>query len=294
MPSRFLEQMVTIRRVEQSLLDLFDEGYLNGTVHTCIGQEACAVGMVNALDRQTDILFSNHRGHGHYLAYCDDVEGLIAEVFGAPSGVCNGVGGSQHLHRGNFFSNGIQGAGTPIVVGMALGEKLRGSGAVCVAFLGDGTFGEGVVYEAMNLASLWRLPIIFAIEHNRYAQSTPSELQHAGSLAERPAAFGIPVYRVDGMDVMAVHRTASEVVRQCRADSAPRAILMETYRYAPHSKGDDFRDPAEIETYRQRDPIQLLLEEFGDELKALHPDLEHTASNRVSAIVEQLRDEMQG
>lgn len=253
-------RMVLIRRVEETLLDLFSRGLLSGTVHTCIGQEGCAVGVVSAIDRERDILFSNHRGHGHYLSYCDDVYGLIAEVMGRVDGVCRGVGGSQHLHRDNFYTNGIQGAGAPIVVGMALAEKRKVGGAVSLAFLGDGTFGEGAVYEAMNLASLWSVPMVFVVEHNRYAQSTPSELQHAGDLSRRAEPFGIPVTRVDGMDVIEVYEQARRIIGEVRREEKPQLLFLDTYRFAPHSKGDDHRDSSEIERYRREDPIAKLRE----------------------------------
>ena len=152
-----------IRRFEQSLLDLFGSGVLAGTTHTCVGQETIAVGVVSAIDRARDIVFSNHRGHGHFLAYCGEVERLYLEVMGKAGGVCGGRGGSQHLHYRNFYSNGIQGGIVPVATGMALAEKLQRTGAVALVFLGDGTLGEGVVYESLNIAALWQLPVVFVI-----------------------------------------------------------------------------------------------------------------------------------
>lgn len=248
-------QMVLIRTVETTLLDMFSKGLLNGTVHTCIGQEACAVGVVAAIDNRRDILFSNHRGHGHYLAYCGDVKGLVAEIMGRDEGICGGVGGSQHIQYMNFYTNGIQGAGAPIVVGMALAEKRKQSGAISIIFLGDGTFGEGALYEAMNIASLWSVPTLFVVEHNRYAQSTPFQLQHAGDIARRSQPFDIPMVRADGMSVDAVHQAAASQIAEIRAGSGPRMLLLDTYRFAPHSKGDDFRSPDEIASQRERDPL---------------------------------------
>ena len=196
--------LTAIRLFEQSLLDLFASGALAGTTHTCIGQETVAVGVTAALDRDRDIVFSNHRGHGHFLAYCGEVERLYLEVLGKPGGVCGGRGGSQHLQFGNFYSNGVQGGIVPVATGMALAEKLKQTGAVAVVFLGDGTLGEGVVYEAFNIAALWQLPIVFVIEHNGYAQSTPSTLQIAGDVAARPRAFAIPTAECDAVDVRTV------------------------------------------------------------------------------------------
>ena len=181
--------MYFIRRFEESLLDLFSAGKIDGTVHTYVGQEADAVGVVDHLERERDVIVSNHRCHGHYLAFTDDAAGLMLEIMGKKGGTCGGKGGSQHLCNGNFYSNGVLGSTLPVAAGMALAEKQRGTGAVTVAFLGDGTLGQGVVYETLNLASLWRLPILFVVENNFYAQSTPSHLNLAGAIAGRGAGI---------------------------------------------------------------------------------------------------------
>lgn len=250
-----LAGMTMVRAVELHLLDMFGRGKLSGTVHTCLGQEACAIGMAAALDPARDIVFANHRGHGHYLGYCGDVEGLMAEVAGLPSGVCGGAGGSQHLQRGNFYTNGIQGAGAPIVAGMALAEKRKRSNAIAVLCLGDGTFGEGTVYESMNIAALWSLPVVFLVEDNAIAQTTPSAMQHAGDLAERATPFGIPVVRADGQDVVAVYSAASEVVAAARSGAGPQMLYLDTCRIGSHSKGDDTRSVEEVVALQGRDPI---------------------------------------
>ncbi|RPJ36623.1 MAG: thiamine pyrophosphate-dependent dehydrogenase E1 component subunit alpha, partial [Planctomycetaceae bacterium] len=208
--------MYLIRTVETSLLDLFGRGAITGTVHTCIGQEACAVGVVAAFDKQRDVLFSNHRPHGHYIAYCDDVEGLIAEIMGKKSGVCGGTGGSQHLHKHNLYTNGIQGGIVPNAVGAALAAKRLGTGAISVVFVGDGTMGQGIVYESLNVASLWSLPVLFVLEDNGYAQTTPKHLAHAGRLADRARAFNVDVRAVAAGDVFVVHAAAAEAVKQVR------------------------------------------------------------------------------
>ena len=217
-----LRKMLQIRETESSLLNLYGKGLLAGTVHTSIGQEACAVGVVSQLDRSLDILYSSHRGHGHFLAYCGNIRGLVAEIFGRRDGVCGGLGGSQHIHQENFYSNGIQGAGVSVVAGMALAEKRKQSGAVAAAFLGDGTFGEGAIYEGFNIAALWNLPVVLVVEDNGYAQSTPSNLQHAGELRSRSISFGIPVTEADGMDVIAVCSAARKVVDAVRRSQSPR------------------------------------------------------------------------
>ena len=278
-------RMCMIRHVESALLELFDRGLLRGTVHTCIGQEACAVGVVSALNTDTDIIFSNHRGHGHYLAYSADVRGLIAEIMGKEYGVCGGIGGSQHLQLGNFYTNGILGSGLPITVGMALAEKHKDSGAVATAFIGDGTHGEGVLYEAFNLAALWDLPVLFVTEHNRYAQSTPSERQHSGDLTTRAESFDIDVTVEDGMDVQKVSGAAATAIESIRTRSRPQMLFLNTYRFAPHSKGDDFRDIDEINLEKERDPLALAGRVIG-ESRAQEIEIDTKAS--VQAIVDEL------
>lgn len=249
------EEMALIRAVEQALLDLFSQGLLRGTVHTCLGQEAIASGVVGVLNKDIDAICSNHRGHGHYLAYCGDVEGLIAEIMGRPDGVCGGIGGSQHLHRGNFYSNGILGGMSPIAAGIAAAEQKSGSGAVTVVFHGDGAMAEGAISETMNIASLWKLPMLWAIEANKVAQSTPIERESAGSVARRAEAFDIPAIEVDGNDVEAVEAAAQQAVADIRAGKGPAVLVLDTYRLGPHSKGDDDRDPVEIEAQRANCPL---------------------------------------
>lgn len=251
----FYEQMCLIKSTEEALLSLFSEGYLRGTVHTCLGQEATAVGVISALDKSRDIVCSNHRGHGHFLAYCGNVRGLLAEIMGLPSGVCGGVGGSQHIHAQNFYTNGVLGGMPPVATGMAFAEKLKGTNAISVVFLGDGAMAEGTLYEALNFAALWKLPVLFVVEHNCYAQTTHWMTQHAGDLAKRADAFGVPVTDIDGNDVLLVADTATRLVNQIRQSLAPQMLFLRTYRLGPHSKGDDLRDPAELEYRRSQAPL---------------------------------------
>jgi TPP-dependent pyruvate/acetoin dehydrogenase alpha subunit len=252
---RLYEQMVLIRRLEETLLEMFGAGKLVGTTHTCIGQEADAVGVIAHLDPAVDVVFSNHRCHGHYVAFTGDVEGLLAEVMGKVTGTCGGKGGSQHLCKGNFYSNGVLGSIVPVATGIALAEQERGSGAVTVAFLGDGALGQGVVYECLNMASLWSLPILFVVEDNRYAQTTPVELAVAGSIPDRARPFGIESRALDSTDVEEIHEAAGAAVAYVRETGRPCYLVIGTYRLSPHSKGDDHRDPAEIAARRERDPL---------------------------------------
>ncbi len=249
------ETMALIRAVETSLLDLFGKGKLRGTVHTGIGQEAIAAGVIAALDLERDVICSNHRGHGHYLAYCGDAKGLIAEVMGLSQGVCRGVGGSQHLHKRNFYSNGILGGMAPVSVGMAMAEKTAKSGAVVVQFAGDGALAEGAFYESFNIAALWKLPYLLVVEDNGYAQSTPKALEQAGRLTDRAKPFGIPVAEVDGNDAEAVYEAAEAMIERIRSGDGPGVLYCTTYRLAPHSKGDDIREKSEIADAWTREPM---------------------------------------
>lgn len=251
----FYAQMIQIRVVEEALLALFSEGFIRGTVHTSIGQEAIAVGVVNALDCEWDIICSNHRGHGHFLAYCGEVKGLILEIMGLPEGICGGKGGSQHLQFKNFYSNGILGGMAPVSTGMAKAEKEKESGAIVTLFIGDGAMAEGAVYEAFNMAALWKLPILYVVEMNCYAQSTHWKKEHAGHLEERAKPFGISVTFCDGNAIETVFQEATRIVSEIRGGCGPQVLFCQTYRMGPHSKGDDLRDPAEIESHREKEPL---------------------------------------
>lgn len=255
---KFYSQMYLIRIFETKLLDSFKKGLLNGTTHTSIGQEACAVGVINVLNLNKDIVFSNHRGHGHFLAYCEDIVGLFSEIMGKEIGVCQGIGGSQHLYKNNFYTNGIQGGIIPCATGMALAEKIKKTEAIVVVFFGDGTLGQGVVYESLNIAALWSLPILFLVENNHYAQSTPTYLQQAGNLIDRAAAFEIKRKELNVEDVMDVYKSAKNAISYIREQCKPYFLLLNTYRFAPHSKGDDYRDIKEISKYKAKDPLQKL------------------------------------
>ena len=288
---RFYAQMRLIRRTEQTFFDLYERGLMAGTVHTSIGQEACAAGVVNALDRARDVIFSSHRAHGHFLAYSDEVDGLVAELLGRAGGIVGGVGGTQHLHIRNLYTNGVQGGIVPNAAGAALAEKLKQSGAIVVVFLGDGTMGQGVVYESMNLASLWSLPLLFVLEDNQYAQSTHRSQEHAGNLAGRAAAFGIEGAELEADDVFAVYEAASRAVDFVRANSRPYFLTLHTYRLAPHSKGDDTRSPEELERQWARDPLTLLAATLDAQRR---DEINAAIETRIQAAVEKaLADEPQ-
>jgi TPP-dependent pyruvate/acetoin dehydrogenase alpha subunit len=254
---RLYETMALIRAFEQTVLDRFATGAFYGTTHTYLGQEADAAGVLDHLV-PGDLVVSNHRCHGHFLAFGGDPRALFAEMMGRSTGVCGGRGGSQHLHWNGFMSNGILGSTAPVATGMALAEKHRGSGAITVAFLGDGALGEGVVYESLNLASLWGAPILYVVENNGIAQTTPASLGVAGSMPARFEAFGIAAVELDTSDVFEIHALAGELLAEVRSTRSPRALVLHTCRFGPHSKSDDTRPTADVERMRaERDPLTI-------------------------------------
>jgi len=238
------------------LLSEFSTGKLVGTTHTYIGQEADAAGIFSVSDPE-DVVFSNHRCHGHFLAYGGEPYRLVAELMGRATGLVGGRGGSQHIQWGNFYSNGIQGGISPVATGMALAEKVSATGKVTIAFIGDGTLGEGTLYESLNIAALWKLPILFVLEDNRYAQTTPVEKGVAGSMAGRFSAFGIPVWERDTTDVLEIQSAAEETIRAVRSGIGPASLILHTHRFSAHSKGDDLRSSEELAHIRQFDPLTV-------------------------------------
>jgi TPP-dependent pyruvate/acetoin dehydrogenase alpha subunit len=201
---------------------------------------------------------------------------------GKAPGVCGGKGGSQHLCKGNFYSNGVLGSIVPVATGIALAEKKKGSEAVSTVFLGDGTLGEGVTYESLNMASLWKLPVLFVVENNHYAQSTPVALELAGSIPARAAAFGIETADLDTTDVHEIHEAAGAAVARIRETSEPYFLVLDSYRFSPHSKGDDNRDPAEIEARRERDPLKVVGPRLADDKRR---EIEEACEQRLAETV---------
>lgn len=249
--------MYLIRCFEETVLEEFRNGHFVGTTHTYLGQEANAVGVICNLLAE-DIVVSNHRCHGHFLAAGGDVRSLFAELMGKATGVCGGRGGSQHLHWNNFYSNGVLGGTLPMAAGMALAEKLKGNQTITVVFLGDGALGEGVVYETLNISALKSLPILFVVENNHIAQTTPIQDHLAGDISVRFQAFGIPVVHLDTSDVLVIQSAASKACGAIREQRRPRALILETSRFGPHSKGDDTRPAESIALLREtRDPIKI-------------------------------------
>jgi 2-oxoisovalerate dehydrogenase E1 component len=252
-----------IRCTERLLLDLFSEGLLSGTTHTCIGQELCQMSVVRALTHPDDAVLSNHRNHGHFLTYSGDFIGLVAEIMGRERGVCRGIGGSQHLAYRHFHSNGVQAGMTAIATGLAWARRQRDSPGIVATFIGDGTLGQGLVYESLNIAATRKLPVLFVVENNRIAQTTPTADTTGGSIDARGAAFGIRTWRCDDADPQFVTEI-EDIVNTIRSTGQPAFLVIDTRRLGPHSKGDDLRETTEMEAIHRRDPLSRL----GDTLSA--------------------------
>ena len=260
----FLGEMLLIRRFEEKVTERFRAGDLAGFLHACIGQEAVAVGVCSALG-DDDVIGSTHRAHGHVLAKGTPPNEVMAELYGKSEGCSHGYGGSMHLYdveRGNLGANAVVGGGLPAMVGAALAFKLRHQPRVAIAFFGDGATNSGAFHESLNLAQLWRVPIVFVCENNRWAESTPqAQHQPIEDLAVRAVAYGMPAQKVDGQDVETVHLAAREAAGHARSGQGPVFLVCETERLSGHYIGDAqlYRDKARLrELQETRDPIQLL------------------------------------
>lgn len=256
------ERMGLVREFEERLRTLVERGVPVGPVHFYTGQEAVAVGVCAAL-RSSDWIASTHRGHGHCIAKGVDVRAMMAELYGKTTGTNRGKGGSMHItdvRAGVLGVNPIVGMGTPHAVGAALSARVRGTDEVAVAFFGEGAASMGVVHEAMNLASIWTLPVVFVCENNGYAQATPVEYAVAADrIADRAAAYRMPGVTVDGQDVLAVRGAAEEAVRRARSGGGPSLVECMTYRYHGHHQGDDtlrYRTAEEERAARERDCLR--------------------------------------
>ncbi len=255
-----LRQMHLIRAFEEKAEQLYILGKIHGTMHLSIGMEASAVGAVAAL-RPDDYILSTHRGHGHCIAKNADLDRMMAEFMGKATGYCRGRGGSMHIadvQGGNLGANGVVAGGIPIAVGVGLSQKMQQTGKICLCFFGDGAANAGPFHEALNMAAIWTLPVVFVCENNQYAMSYSVKKAFAiERIADRAAGYGMPGETVDGNDVLAVYEAVSRAVARARAGKGPSLIENVTYRYRGHSKSDAnrYRTKEEIEEWRQKDPI---------------------------------------
>lgn len=257
-------RMLRIRHFDERASKMVKRGYIPGTVHTSIGQEAQVVGACMAL-RQGDHMTGNHRSHGHPIGMGSPLGPLMAELVGKATGVCQGKGGSLHLADykvGSLGESGITGSSIPIALGAGLSAQVLGENRVALTFFGDGAANQGVLYESMNMASAWKLPVVFLCENNHYALSTPAHTVTGGRICDRGAGFGMPGVRVeDGQDVLAVHEAVAAAAARARAGEGPSLVEVMTYRFREHSEGlrinVDYRDADERGFWTSRDPILL-------------------------------------
>ena len=262
--------MVRIRLFEERCVELYSAAKIRGFLHVAIGEEAVAVG-VNAVLDEGDAVVSTYREHGHAIARGMSMDAVMAEMYGKATGCSRGRGGSMHLFdvdRRFYGGNAIVAGGLPLAIGLALADKLRGRPTVTVCFFGDGAFAEGEFHECVNLAALWRLPVLFACENNLYAMGTAiARAQAETDLALRAASYGIAAWPVDGMDVVAVEEAADRAVDRIRAGGGPCFLELRTYRFRAHSMYDPerYRDKAEVARWRERDPIDLLTRQLTAE-----------------------------
>jgi TPP-dependent pyruvate/acetoin dehydrogenase alpha subunit len=286
--------MVLIREFEEQVRRLAAAGMVPGLVHLCAGQEATAVGICAAL-APDDLIASSHRGHGHCLAKGASADLLMAEILGRQAGYCRGRSGSLHVSdagNGNLGTNGIVGGGVPLATGAALSAKVRGTKQVAACFFGDGALNQGIVFEAMNMAAIWALPVIFVCENNGYGEYTAiADVAAGSSLTGRGTVFDIPSPMIDGMDVAAVHDAAQATVARARSGGGPSFLVCNTYRYGGHHAGDKqgYKDQGEIAAWQAKDPIIRLARELtagGAADRASLDAIQRSVASEVKAAVE--------
>ncbi|MCI9888997.1 thiamine pyrophosphate-dependent dehydrogenase E1 component subunit alpha [Micrococcales bacterium 31B] len=290
-----LRDMWRIRYFEEAVDDLFARGLMHGTMHLSIGQEAVPVGVCAAL-QDGDYIASTHRGHGHCIARGADLTRMMAELLAKETGYCKGRGGSMHIadvSTGNLGANGIVAGGVPISVGAALAAQMRGDNRVSVCFHGDGAVGEGAWHEAVTLAAMWRLPVVFVCENNKYGMSMSSEKAfNLAQLSEKAAGYGIRGLTVDGNDLDAVYAAAREAVSHARNGGGPTFIEALTYRFKGHSKSDKnlYRTREEIDAARDRDPLAATAATLIDAGTATAEQIDAVVSEARQAVRDAVRD----
>jgi TPP-dependent pyruvate/acetoin dehydrogenase alpha subunit len=282
--------MRTIRAFEETVVELVNRDEIPGTTHEYIGQEAVAAGVCAAL-RSTDFIASTHRGHGHVIAKGASVSGMLAELMAKETGLNRGRGGSMHVadvSLGVLGANGIVAGGVPFALGAAWGRRNEGRDDVAVAFFGDGAVGQGLLYECLNMAALWKLPVVFVCENNGYAVSLPVADAVAGTIVSRAEACGIPAVTVDGMNARDVNGAAIDAVERARSGGGPSFIECITYRYAGHHTAEPslkltYRTPEEIESWRAKDPLIVAEDWLSDEVRSRIDD---EVADRIAEAVE--------
>ncbi len=275
-----ISEAIMIRMVEEKLLELFKEGKINGTVHTCVGQEFTGIAVSKFLNEK-DYVISNHRGHGHYISRTKDIEGLIFEIMGKKAGCSGGIGGSQHLFNKNYLSNGVQGGMAPVATGIAFANKTNNDNSISVIYIGDGTLGQGILYESFNIASLWGTPVLFVLENNKIAQTTSFLQNFSGDIEDRAKGFGLDYFETETSNLEDLFYTVEKAVintRECRST----LIQINTTRLNSHSKGDDNRSMEYIQEINNKDIINKFSINHPEEFKKIQKE----ANDKISKIIE--------
>ena len=295
---RMLRRMMLIRRFDETVKELVQGGELVGAAHCYIGEEAVAVGACAAL-RDEDYITGNHRSHGHPIAKGGDVRRAMAELLGKATGYCKGKGGSMHLADftiGILGESGIVASALPVAVGAALGSKMKGNDRVVIPFFGDGASNQGACHEAMNLAAIWKLPVIFLCENNQYAVTTNfRDTVAVENISDRAVAYNMPGILVDGQDVMAVYEVTQQAVERARSGKGPSLIEARTYRYEDHSEGlnrilrEPYRTDEEVAEWRARDPIVLHSQWLVEQDIATQEEIDGLRAEVAAAIEEALQ-----
>jgi len=286
--------MKKIREFETKAAELFAEGRIPGFVHLYIGEEAVATGVCANL-KDSDYITSTHRGHGHIIAKGGDLKYMFAELYGKATGYCKGKGGSMHIadaDKGILGANGIVGAGHNIAIGAGLSAKYRGTDQVCICFFGDGSTNQGTFHESLNMASIWKLPVIFVCENNLYGISMhQSRHQAIQDVADRAVAYNIPGVVVDGNDVLAVYEAAREAINRARNGQGPTLIECKTYRHRGHFEGDPttYRDEEEVREWLEKDPISRLINYMLENNVATEDDIKNIDGEIAEEIKEAIK-----
>ncbi len=263
-------KLMTVRRFEEKVDELFRAGKIAGAVHTSVGQEAVAVGFGEAMEKK-DVIVATHRGHGHCIMRGADLKAMMAELFGKATGLCKGKGGSMHIvdaQNGMLGAMGIVGEGMPIAAGVGLAIKMQKTGQVCVCFFGDNASNGGPFHEAHNVASLWKLPVVFVCENNMYGLTVSAKKSTSVvDVADRAKGYNMPGVVVDGMDVTAVYEAAKQAIERARRGEGPSLVEAKTYRFLGHSRGDPaygpYRTKEEVDSWKKRDPRLVLIKQAG-------------------------------
>ncbi|MGE5604120.1 MAG: thiamine pyrophosphate-dependent dehydrogenase E1 component subunit alpha [Bacteroidota bacterium] len=288
-----LKKMYQIRKFEEKVNEMFMQGKIHGTTHLGIGQEACAVGAIQTL-RKEDYIFSNHRGHGHCIAKGANIDRMMAELFGRETGFCKGLGGSMHIvdvKTNNMGANGVVGGGIPLATGAALALKKKKSDKVVLNIFGDASTNLGIFHESLNLAAIWKLPVIYICENNMYGMSTPiAKTMAVPNVADRAAAYNISGVICDGNDVLAVYDTVKQAVEKARSGKGPTLVELKTYRQNGHSKSDQraYRTREEEAEWKAKCPIKRFSEYLiaskvmtADEVKSMEAEAENEIEQSV-------------